>query len=91
MPRNLRTSSVFERDLKRVIKQGKGDHKLKTVVDILFAGVSLPGKNKDHALIGKWNGCRECHIEPDWLLIYEANEEELFLHRTGSHAELFGK
>ena len=80
-------ASAFDRDL----KQGKDGQKLKTVVDISFDGVPLPIRNRDHLLFGEWRGCKECHIEPDWLLIYETNEEELFLHRTGSHAELFGK
>ena len=90
MPRDLRTASSFERDVKRIIKQGRDISKIKAVVDLLIDGAVLPVKNRDHVLIGEWKGCRECHVEPNWLLIYEVSEEEVFLHRTGSHAELFG-
>ncbi len=85
-------SSRFKRDLAKIEKQGKDSTKVKAAISILVAGGPLPPKYKDHSLIGDWKGCRECHIEPDWLMIYEFLEaEEVFLHRTGSHAELFGK
>jgi mRNA interferase YafQ len=65
--------------------------KLKTALELLLAGETLPSKNKDHPLIGNYIAHRECHIEPDWLLIYHINEEDKMvdLVRTGSHSELF--
>lgn len=81
----------FKKDLKSVIKRGYNVDLLGVVVDALADGQSLPAKYKDHALIGDYKGCRECHITPDWLLIYELSETELFLYltRTGSHSDLF--
>lgn len=81
----------FKKDLKSVIKRGYNVDLLGVVVDALADGQSLPAKYKDHALIGDYKGCRECHITPDWLLIYEQSETELFLYltRTGSHSDLF--
>lgn len=63
---------------------------METVVDILLTGESLPEKNKDHALSGNWKGYRECHILPDWLLVYEIIEDRLILSltATGSHSDL---
>lgn len=60
-----------------------------TIVDCLAKDESLPEKFRDHALIGEWKGYRECHIKPDWLLIYRKTDTELILVRTGSHSELF--
>jgi mRNA interferase YafQ len=79
----------FARDIKRMKKRGKGLDKLKATVKQLALGNPLPPKNKDHALIGSWKPSRDCHIEPDWLLIYEAKEAELILVRTGTHSDLF--
>ena len=64
---------------------------LTDVVKKLAVGEPLPQKNRDHALIGNYAGCRECHITPDWLLIYEIDHEELILYltRTGTHSDLF--
>lgn len=58
---------------------------------MLQNGIPLPAKNKDHALTGNYSGCRECHIQPDWLLIYEISNKELILYltRTGTHSDLF--
>ena len=58
---------------------------------MLAAGEALPEKNKDHALLGNYEGCRECHITPDWLLVYEIDNEDLILYltRTGTHSDLF--
>lgn len=63
------------------------------VVKQLSEGAKLPAINKDHALIGKYKGCRECHISPDWLLIYKIGKqiEVLYLIDTGTHSDLFGK
>ena len=71
-------------------KRGYDEEKLWAVVDKLAAGVPLPPKNRDHALTGNYLGSRECHIEPDWLLVYEIWNDELLLVliRTGTHSDL---
>ena len=91
MPRSIKTATLFERDLKRIMKQGKDDEKLKDAILVIANVGTLPLKYKDHALTGKWKHHRECHIKPDWLLIYRLENERLCLVRTGSHAELFVK
>jgi mRNA interferase YafQ len=63
---------------------------LHQIIDTLRIPESLPPKNKDHNLGGNYHGYRECHIEPDWLLIYRQDINELLLHRTGTHSDLFG-
>lgn len=87
----VKPSTQFKRDVKLLIKQGKDGAKLREIVAMLANGLPLPQKNKDHALTGEYVGCRECHIQPDWLLIYEIVENDLILYltRTGSHSELF--
>tara|TARA_R110002072_G_scaffold208290_12_gene365788 strand:+ start:755 stop:1030 length:276 start_codon:yes stop_codon:yes gene_type:complete len=84
-------STKFKRDVKRAQKQQKKMDKLRTVLNLLIEGRELPVKNKDHFLSGNWSGYRECHIEPDWLLIYKVDEKEelLELVRLGSHSDLF--
>ena len=84
-------SSRFKKDLKTAIKRNYNLDLLSEVVNILSEGRQLPEKNKDHALVGEFEGCRECHITPDWLLIYEIVEDTLILYltRTGSHSDLF--
>ena len=89
---NLRPTAKFQRDLKRIQRRGYNISLLTDVLKILAAGEPLPVKYKDHNLTGNYKGCRECHITPDWLLIYEisANEELiLYLTRTGTHSDLF--
>lgn len=81
----------FARDIKRMKKRGKDIDKLKAIVKKLTQGSSLPPKNKDHALIGSWKPSRDCHIEPDWILIYTSNDESIRLERTGTHSDLFKK
>ena len=80
---------------KNIKKQGKKLDKLKNVVDKLACGEVLESKYNDHKLVDnkRFNDCRECHIEPDWLLVYRLKEKELILLlvKTGSHSELFGK
>ena len=71
-------------------RRGKRLERLREVVQQLAAGQPLEDRYRDHPLLGGYRGTRECHIEPDWLLIYEVTEEELVLIRTGSHADLFG-
>jgi mRNA interferase YafQ len=84
-------STQFKRDYKLILKQGKDENKLKNVVSMLANGEPLPQKYRDHNLAGEYFGCRECHIEPDWLLIYTINEKTIILTltRTGSHSDLF--
>ncbi len=82
-------TSHFKKDLKRVIKRGKKIEKLKEVVLAISKGDSLEVRFRDHALVGKWMGSRDCHIEPDWILIYRLEVEVLYLERTGSHSDLF--
>ena len=81
----------FKKDLKAVIKRGYNMKLMDEVVTKLSNGEKLPEKNRDHALVGNYAGCRECHITPDWLLIYEIDNGELILYltRTGSHSDLF--
>ena len=84
-------SNQFKKDLKLAAKRGLRIEKLREVINALARQEILDEKYRDHGLTGNYRGFRECHIEPDWLLVYRANEEELelFLFRTGSHADLF--
>lgn len=84
-------STKFKKDLKVIIKRGYDMRLLDDIISRLANGEELPDKNKDHALVGNFGGCRECHITPDWLLIYEIDNDELLLYltRTGSHSDLF--
>lgn len=81
----------FKKDLKLARKRGYNLALLAAVVDTLASGNPLPEYYKDHNLSGNYSGCRECHITPDWLLIYEIADDELFLYltRTGTHSDLF--
>ncbi len=79
----------FEKDVKLAIRRGKDIKKLKLVIRLLEEGKKLPIKYKDHYLIGNYNNRRECHIEPDWLLIYLPRKKEIIFERTGSHSDLF--
>lgn len=81
----------FARDIKRMKKREKDLDKLKAIVRKLVQGKILPPKNKDHALVGSWKPSRDCHIEPDWLLIYTTDVDSLRLERTGTHSDLFKK
>lgn len=86
----LNTSTKFKRDFKLCIKRGCDTALLQAAIDTLRIPAPLPPKNKDHGLSGNHAGERECHISPDWLLIYRVDGEELYLVRIGSHADLFG-
>ncbi|MCH7928617.1 MAG: type II toxin-antitoxin system YafQ family toxin [Candidatus Dadabacteria bacterium] len=88
MARKIKSTKSFKKDLKRVAKRNKDIAKLDTVIELLANDVDLPIKNEDHRLTGQAKK-RECHIEPNWLLIYEKREKFLVLHRTGSHPDLF--
>lgn len=87
----LITTTQFKKDLKRIRKRGLDLNSLKFVLDTLQKQEALPLKYRDHALVGDYRGFRECHIEPDWLLIYTISNEKLILTaaRTGSHSYLF--
>ncbi len=93
MKYHIKYSKNFKKQLKRILKQGKDIDKLLIVVDVLAKGQSLDIKYKDHALIDNkyYRNCRECHIEPDWLLVYKYHNSELILYlvETGSHSDLF--
>lgn len=89
MTREVYQTKAFKRDIRKMVKRAKNLEKLYTVIELLAEGARLPTKYRDHNLTGNWQGCRECHIEPDWLLIYEINDNSLFLNRTGSHSDLF--
>lgn len=79
----------FERDLKRVKRRGKDLEKLKDVIRQLVSGTLLDRRYYDHPLIGNYKGRRECHLEPDWLLIYMRDQDRIVFERTGTHADLF--
>ena len=89
----VKTTHQFKKDFKLAMKRGLNIDLLETVIATLALGEPLPDKNKDHALTGNWIGHRECHILPDWLLIYRIEEEVLILTlaRSGTHSDLFGK
>lgn len=87
---NIVWTGQFKKDYKRVKKQGKDLNDLRFVVAMLARRQSLPPKHRDHNLSGRWHKHRECHITPDWLLIYRITVNDLILERTGSHPELFG-
>jgi mRNA interferase YafQ len=89
--REIRRTGQFKRDVKRMQKRGKDTGELRDVVERIAAGETLEPHYRDHPLVGGYSGARECHIEPDWLLIYERTETELVLIRTGTHADLFGE
>jgi len=82
-------TSQFKKDIKRINKRGKDLSKLKEITRIIANGEGLEDRHRDHALSGNWAGSRDCHIEPDWILIYRVDAESLFLERTGSHSDLF--
>jgi mRNA interferase YafQ len=85
----IRRTTEFKRDIKRVQRQGKDLEKLKKVLESLMRDEALATQYRDHVLVGQYKGTRECHIEPDWLLIYESAKSEIILIRTGSHSDLF--
>lgn len=82
-------SSRFKRDLRQCVKRQLDLTKLQAVIDTLRAPAALPAQNRDHDLTGNYSGFRECHVSPDWLLIYRVDGNALLLARTGSHSDLF--
>lgn len=93
MKRDIVWTIKFKKDYKLAIKRGLNIDLLDEIIRALSRGEMLPEKNKDHELTGDWAGHRECHIQPDWLLIYRIEDDILVLtlSRTGSHSDLFGK
>ncbi len=91
MKYKIKSSRKFDKDLRKIQKRGYDLNLIKSVIRKLANGERLPEKNKDHILLGNYKGCRECHITPDWLLVYELLNDELILYltRTGTHSDLF--
>jgi mRNA interferase YafQ len=89
MPLNPIQTNRFRKDIKLMMRGGKDISLLQDVVRILANSEPLPVRNRDHSLVGDWKGFRECHIQPDWLLIYQIKGQDLTLIRTGSHSDLF--
>jgi mRNA interferase YafQ len=87
--RNLITGTQFHRDVKLARKRGLETVKLRETILLLTQDIPLPPRYKDHPLSGDWKHHRECHILPDWLLIYKINGNDLYLVRTGTHSDLF--
>lgn len=89
----VKPTSQFKKDYKLAMKRGLDISLLEDIIAKLALGESLPEKNRDHALSGNWNGYWECHILPDWLLIYKLEDNILILTlaRTGTHSNLFNK
>jgi mRNA interferase YafQ len=87
--RNPIAGGQFRRDAKLAEKRGKDMSKLREIILLLVEGNPLPARYKDHPLGGDWKHYRDCHIEPDWLLIYKIDCDDLFLVRTGTHSDLF--
>lgn len=89
----VKPTTQFKKDFKLAMKRGLKIELLEEVIAVLAMGEALPEKHKDHALTGNWDGHRECHVLPDWLLIYRIDDEVLVLtlSRTGTHSDLFGK
>lgn len=79
----------FKKDLKTIEKRNLNFALLDDIVELLTNEKKLPVNNRDHELTGNWNGHRECHIQPDWLLIYKIEKDVLMLYRTGTHSDLF--
>ncbi len=88
--RRLNTTNKFEKDIELAKRRGKDMGKIRTIIDLLVNRHSLSGALNDHLLKGEFKGYRDLHIEADWLLIYKVDDKDLWLSRTGSHADLFG-
>lgn len=91
MKYTVKPTTKFQRDLKKIQKRGYDISLLTDIIKKLANGEQLPEKNRDHSLNGEYVNCRECHITPDWLLVYEIDNGELILYltRTGTHSDLF--
>ena len=87
--KHLFQTKQFVKDVRRMAKRGKDLEKLKTVVRLLADDKALDPRHRDHSLSGQWGSSRDCHIEPDWILIYTSDRMSLRLERTGTHSDLF--
>jgi mRNA interferase YafQ len=88
-PRAVVTSKAVERDMKRLAKRGKDMDRLRAVVDALRLRKPLEPRHRDHTLSGDREGFRDCHVGPDWVLIYRLDDDAVYLARTGTHSDLF--
>ena len=88
---SIHYSTKFKKNLALMVRRGKDPGKIKPVIIRLANGIHLDPKQKDHGLSGNFAGFRDCHIEPDWLLIYRIEENILHLERTGTHSDIFKK
>jgi mRNA interferase YafQ len=84
-------SNQFEKDVERARRRGKDLTRLRAVMDALLEPRPLEPRHHDHKLKGSWIGYRECHVEPDWLLIYKPLPDAILFVRTGTHQDLFGR
>jgi mRNA interferase YafQ len=89
--RIFRLASAYRKDLKRISRRNYDLTLLADVLNALRECRQLPAARRDHRLMGDWKGWRECHIQPDWLLIYRTTDTEVLLARTGTHADLFAR
>ena len=89
----VKLTTIFKKDYKMAMKRGRKLELLDKVITTLALGENLPNEKRDHDLHGNWKGYRECHIQPDWLLIYKIEKDVLVLTltRTGTHSDLFAK
>lgn len=90
MALTVRRSGQFKRDYKLMKRRGKDMEKLQRVMEKLASGVPLEAKYRDHPLVGNYVGRHDCHVDPDWLLIYKFESDAILFERTGTHADLFG-
>ncbi len=88
---NIHYTTQFKKDYKRIRRQKKDLERLNEVIKLLLCDQALDLARRDHPLTGNWKGHRDCHIAPDWLLIYRKTPDDLYLERTGSHSELFNR
>ena len=86
---NVVSGALFRRDVKLAEKRGKDMTKLRAAILLLVEGVPLPARYRDHALSGDWAHHRDCHLEPDWLLLYKIDGKGIYFVRTGTHSDPF--
>lgn len=86
---SLQYTTRFKKDVKRLEKRGKDMRKLTAIIDKLCAGEPLPARNRNHLLLNDWKDFWECHIEPDWLLVYQYDSSTLYLAASGTHSDIF--
>ena len=89
MNKNIRYTTQFKKDFKLCIKRGYNMQQIKSIMKLLESGNQLPEKNNDHNLTGNYVNYRECHIQSDWLLIYQLFDNNIIFIRTGTHSDLF--